>query len=66
MSTAANEEPRVTNRLDRVRGWLGRLGASGAMANAREELERRAAEHAMLTALEGRVPVVREAGAAAA
>ncbi|MGZ8764365.1 MAG: hypothetical protein ACXW2C_01540 [Acidimicrobiia bacterium] len=56
----------MTNRLDQIRVWLRYLGAGGAQANARGELERRAAEHLMLAALEARVPAVREPDAAAA
>ena len=48
----------MANRLERIRGWFRYQGSGGAIANARGELERRAAEHVMLTALEGRVPVV--------
>jgi len=47
----------VANRLDQVREWLRELGSSGATANARGELERRAAEHLMLATLEARAPV---------
>lgn len=61
----------MTNRLDQISGWqisgwLRYLGAGGAEANARGELERRAAEHLMLAALEARVPAVRTPDAAAA
>jgi hypothetical protein len=56
----------VTNRLDQISGWLRNLAAGGAEANARGELERRAAEHLMLAALEVRVPAVRRPDAAAA
>ena len=56
----------MTNRLDRIRSWLQGLGTTGAVANALDELERRAEEHAMLVALEERVPVARHPGAEAA
>ena len=56
----------MANRLDQVREWLRELGSSGATANARGELERRAAEHLMLATLEGRAPAVRASDVAAA
>lgn len=45
----------MTQRFEQIRVWLRYQGSGGAEANARAELERRAAEHLMLTALENRV-----------
>ncbi len=56
----------MANRLDQVREWLAELGSSGATANARGELERRAAEHQMLASLEGSAPTVGTPDVAAA
>jgi hypothetical protein len=56
----------MADRLERITAWLRDQGGSGAVANARGELERRDAEQALLAALEGRVvPVAAPEPAAA-
>jgi hypothetical protein len=42
-------------RVEQIRIWLRELTSHGAAANARRELERRAAEETMLAILEVRV-----------